>query len=129
MRFSSDEVVGGIRTLDGKTMRDQALEIEFALGEKLQKSIHIARLGPAHVADGVVDSLLLVSCIVTSWTIGTRYAELEFLFVKGSAWNLHSNRSHGDDDRSIACDCGGQVNRIIAASLRGDHDRVDSVTG
>src|SRR5580692_1772832 len=87
--FSRDQIVGGVRTRDGEAMRDEGMEVKFAIGKKLEKSFHVARFGPAHIANGIVDSFLFVGRIVAARAVGTGDAEVEFLFVEKSSRNIH----------------------------------------
>ena len=60
MSFACDQIVGGVRACDGEAMSNQWLQVKFTIAEKLQESFHVASFGPAHVANGIVDPLLLV---------------------------------------------------------------------
>src|SRR5713101_6740042 len=82
LRFPGDEVVCRLRPVNRKSVRNQSADIHFAIGEKLEKSLHVASLGPAHIANRVVHAFLFVRHVITPGPIGTRNAEVQFLLVK-----------------------------------------------
>ena len=52
-------------------MRDQRVQIYFAVREKLQKRFHVARFSPTNMADGIVAAFLFESGVVSSRSIRT----------------------------------------------------------
>src|ERR1700683_532087 len=127
MDFALDQIIGGVGARDGEAVSDQRIQIKFAIGEKFEKSSHVARFGPAHVADGIVDAFLLIGCVIPAGSIGARDAKVEFLLVKKSSRDIHRDRSHSDDYGAIARHCSGKIYWVVAGRLRRDEDCVGTV--
>src|SRR5439155_10040980 len=109
-------------------MRDQRVDVDFALGEQLKKSFHVARFGPSNIADRIISALLLVSCVVAAGAVRTRDAELEFLLVIKLALDVHSDCAHGNNCSMIASDFCGQVYGIAAGSFRGNQYGIHTIS-
>ena len=104
---SSNQFIGRVRFVDRKSVCDQRADVYFAIGEKPEKSFHVARFRPAHIADGIIDALLFVGGVIAAWAVGARNAEVEFLLVKSPALERHANRANGSDNGAIASHFGG----------------------
>src|SRR6185369_1848609 len=74
--FSGDQFVSIGCVLDWKSMSDESIENDLAVGEQLEKRFHVPRLGPAYVRDGIVSSAFFVLRVVSSGAIGSRDAEI-----------------------------------------------------
>jgi hypothetical protein len=122
--FSGNQVVSALRVLDGETVCDERADPDFLFGKELEERLHVARFGPAHVADGVVAAFLFVGAVVPAGTVRTRDAEVEFFFVVGFAFDLNADRANGDHNRALASDGTRQIDRIAAGSFRSDQNGI-----
>src|SRR5579864_5923682 len=69
LRFARDYLISGGCVFNVEGMRDQRLQIQLAVGKQLQKRVHISRLAPAHVANGIITSFLLESLVVSAGSV------------------------------------------------------------
>ena len=95
-------------------MRDERSDVDLLVCQELDERFHVARFRPAHMADGIVATLLFVRHVIAAGAIGARNAEVELFFVVGFALNLHAHRANGDDDCAISCDGGKRGRRPIS---------------
>src|SRR5712692_4348770 len=107
LRFPSDEVICRLRLVNRKSVRNQSAHIHFAIGEKLEKSLHVAGFGPANIANGVINAFLFVGCVITSGPIGAGNAEVQFLLVKRPALEGHAHDANRDDGGAVPSHFGG----------------------
>ena len=112
------------RILQSKNMRDQWLQIEFILREKLQKSSHVALLCPAHVADRIVTPFFFIFRIVAPRAIRARKAQLDLFFVKRRTRDFYRHRPHDDDRAPVADDLTGEQQRAAVFGAGGYDDAV-----
>src|SRR5207302_10987761 len=125
-RFAGDQVVCTVRALDRETVRDQCTDISFPIGEELYERFQVASLGPAHVADRIVAPFLLVCCVITARTVGTRNAEVKFLLVVRLSLDVHSDRSYSNDDGAVTRYGTRQIDRVAAGRFSGDQNTVNA---
>src|SRR3954451_19570160 len=64
---------------------DELRRSYLALGDQRQERVHVALLGPADVADRIVDPVQLVARVVAARPVRARQAEVELLRVEGTA--------------------------------------------
>ena len=62
--------------LDGNAVKYEASNIYASACHQLEERRHVPLLGPTDVADGIVETALLVLPVVTSWAIRAREANL-----------------------------------------------------
>ena len=100
-----------------KAMRDERYDVHFPFREQMQKGFHVPRFRPAHIADGIVAAFLLISGVISARAIGTGNPEVEFLLVVRLAFDIDADRSHGNNNRAVARDSAGQIDRLAAGSF------------
>ena len=101
-----------MRALDGDTVRDERFNLQLAIREKLEESVHVAGFAPADITDGIVTALLFISGVVPAWTVGSGNAEMEFLFVIELALEVHAYRADRNHHAAIARHLSCEIYRI-----------------
>jgi hypothetical protein len=109
-------------------MRDERIQVEFPFCKQLQKAFHVPRFRPADVTDGIIASFLLVGCIVAAGSVGTRNAEVEFLFVIALALQFHPHGANRDNNGAVARNFCSLVHRLATGRLGRDENGVHSET-
>src|SRR5947208_2420882 len=66
LRFVRDQFVRGCGILNAIAMGNQWFHIQLLIREQLHEGFHVTGFSPANMSDGIVDSLLLKSSVVTS---------------------------------------------------------------
>src|SRR6266567_2448605 len=125
-RLLGNQVVSTLGALDGETVRDQGTDVNFFLGEELHERFHVTGFGPTHVADRIVTALLLVGCVVTTRPVGARNAEVELFLVVRFTLDVHAYGTDSDDNRAVARNGAGQIDRVAAGRFGSDKDTVNA---
>src|SRR5207302_10802934 len=95
-----------------KSMRDERYDAHFPFREQMQKRFHIPRFRPAHIADRIVTAFLLISGVISARAIGTGNSEVELLLVVRLAFDIDADRSHRYNNRAVARDGPGEIDRF-----------------
>ena len=117
-RFTAHDAVGLLGLGDREAMRHQSTRLQLALGDQVEERRHVALLGPAHVANRVVDAVLLVGAVVAAWPIRARQPKLQLLFVVRVARHVHADHADGDDHGAVARQAGRQLDRDRSSRWR-----------
>jgi hypothetical protein len=83
-------------------VRDQRLDLDAAGFHALEELGHVAALGPAHVAERIIDAALFVGRIVAARTVRTRQHERKLLVVIHAVRKVHLRDAHDDDAPAVA---------------------------
>src|SRR5579864_4803746 len=94
----------------------------------MEKSLHVSRFCPTHIADGIIASLLLICRIVSARPIGTRNSEVKFLLKVELALDVHANCSDRHHNAAIACYFSGHIHRFAAGGFSRDQDGVRAMS-
>src|ERR1700733_237546 len=126
--FPSNQLVRALRPLDWELMCDEGFQIELLIRKQLQKRIHIPRLSPAYVADGIVSPFLFIGGIVSTWSVRPRNAEVELLLVIELAFDVQAYRANCDDHRAIASHPCRKIYRVAAGRLGRNQHNIGAVS-
>ncbi len=110
--------------VEGEAVRDHRVQVDQAAPDQVQERLHVALLGPAHVADRVVDAPALVVRVVAAGAVGARQAQVELLHVERLARHLHAHVAHHDHRGAVAGQAGGQLDRVGGPGGGAEQDRV-----
>ena len=109
-------------------MRDEWLQVQSASSTLVQEGFHVPLLGPAHVADGIVDAGFLIERIVATRAVRARQEERQLLVVVGTARDLHTDRTHHNHAASIPAKLTCQLHWIVRSGSRRNQYAVDPST-
>lgn len=62
--------IGGLRLLDGETMRDQRCDPDLAFRNQFKERLHVPLFRPPHVPEGIVASMLFILAVIAARSIG-----------------------------------------------------------
>ena len=102
-------------------------DIDLAGLDQPQEGLHVAALGPAHVAVGVVLTILLVGRVVAAGTVGGGQPQLEFLQVVGLARQIHAHGAEHHHPALPAADLSGDFDRTVVLGARSDQHAIGAV--
>ncbi len=108
-------------------MRDQRREPHRARRHEPEELLHVAALGPAHIADRIIDALLFVRGIVAARPVRAREAQLQFLLVIDLSRDLHPHGADHRDDRAVARNRAREFDRIAGVGRGSDDHGIDAV--
>ena len=92
--------------------------------DETQKCLHIALLGPAHVAGWIIDAFLLVGTVVATRSVRSREAELQLFFVIRVARHVHADHANCHHHRTVACQTWRDLDRIASTRRGSDEDGI-----
>ena len=107
-------------------MCDQAVQRQHVGGGELQESHQVSLFSPAHVPNGIIDSVFLVQRIVATRTIAPGHHQLDFLLKEEFARYLKPDRSHGDDTPMVSAALRCQYQGVVGRRACGDERGVDA---
>ena len=90
--------------VDGDALGDERLDVDLPGRDELEKRGHVAPLGPADVADRIVEPALLVLAVVAARPVRARHAQLELLLVVRGARHLHPDVADDHDAAAVAAE-------------------------
>ena len=105
-------------------MRDQPRRLHGARRDQVEERFHVALLGPAHVADGVIDAVFFVRPVVAAGPVRARQPHLQLFLVVGVARHVHADHAHGDHHGAIAGQAWRELDRIARARRGGDQNGI-----
>src|SRR5262249_31151622 len=85
-------------------MCDQRTYVNPPRRDQTQKLLHVAILGPAHVGEWIIATLLFVRSVVAARAVGTRHVELNFFQVHVVPRKLEAYRTHNANASAIAAE-------------------------
>ena len=125
---AEQDLVGAERVVEGERVRDEFGRTQCAGCDHLHDGLHVALLGPANVAVGIVNAAFLVLRIVPSGSVRAAEAEVDFLLVVLVARQVHADESRGDDLALLAADFRGDRHRFVALRRGGDEHSVHALS-
>src|SRR5262245_37004301 len=109
-------------------MGHQLRRLHGSSGDQIEKGLHVALLGPAHIAERVIDAILFIRTVVTTWAVRPRETDLQLLLVVGVARHVHADHADGDYHGPVAGEARRELNRVARARGGGDEDRIGAAT-
>ena len=105
-------------------MRNQGLERDAPCSYEIKEGGHVPSLRPAHVADRVVQSALLVLGVIAARPVGARKAQLQFLCIERSPRHLHPDVADHDHATAVPAQLRRKLDRVARLRCGGDDDRI-----
>src|SRR5262245_46672354 len=115
--FALNDFVGLRRIVEFERVRDEWREIQW----QLEESFHVALLGPADVADGVIDAVFFVERVVPARAVAAAETEIEFFAEENVARDFHAGHTDHDNAAPVATELTGEFDRLVAIG-RGGND-------
>ena len=109
---------------DRVVARDERCDVEGAVGQQREEAGDVALLGPAHVAQRVVDAVELVAVVVAARAVGAREPDVELLLVVGVPGQVEARLADVDDAGPVASQPRGELDGLVARPARGQEDVV-----
>ena len=122
---SGQPSVGLGGALDRQHAVDQRSEVEAPGRHQGEGRLHVALLGPAHIADRVVEPALLVLTVVAPRPVGAGDAEAQLLLEERGPRELDRHFTDEDQRSSVPAEPGTELQGLALAGARGHQGGVD----
>ena len=126
IRILRDHFIGVRRFLKGNLMSDQIREVCSLLRDQTHKLFNVAALCKADVTDGIIDTFLFISAVITSGAVRTGDPERQLTLIVRSAVNIHLGHADHTDDPPVSGNRRCQVHGLIGVGRRGDDHLIRS---
>ena len=121
------QLEGPFSLREGEAVGDELGRPHLALGDQAQEGFHVALLGPANLADRVVEPMELVVRVVAARPVGAGESQLELLLVQGRSRQLQANVADDHHPAPVAREGGRQQHRIVRFGGGADEHRIGGV--
>ena len=108
--------------------RYQGLHLDLPLRQHPEELGHVPPFGPAHVADGIVETLLLIGGVVSAGPVRTRKPEVQFFQVEGFARKVHPHRPGHHDAALLPAQFERRVRDLAVLGGRADQHAIRAVS-
>src|SRR4029453_16023623 len=93
-----------------------------AAGQQVEEAAQVAPLGPADVADRVVDPALLVDRVIAAGAVGAREADVQLLGVVVVPGQVQPALADVDHAGTVARQLSGQLDGLVGVAAGGEED-------
>ena len=109
---------------DGEPVRNEGADVYAAIRDEIEKRAHVLALGPAHVRQRIIASVLLVFRIVAARSVAARDDEGQLFLVQRASRKIEPDGTHRDDATFVSGDLGRECRRPAARAGRGDEHQI-----
>ena len=128
IRVLRDHLISFCCLSKGNLMGNDIGKTDSFLSKQADKLLDIATFCEAHIADRVINSLLLIGRIITSCSIRTGNAEGKLSLIVRSSVNVHLGYTDHADNTAVTGNGCRQIHGCIGIGCCGDDDFVHTAS-